>query len=113
MSDFVYLFRGGMSQGSAEEMQKNMQRWSIWMKELADKGHFKNGEPLESSGRVLKGNNKVVTDGPYAESKDLVGGFMLVTAGNLDQATDIAKGCPIFDYGGTVEVRPTMLMQRP
>ncbi len=113
MSDFMYLFRGGMNQGSPEEMQKNMQKWMGWMKDLTEQGHFKSGEPLDSAGRTLRGRNKGVTDGPYTEAKDLVGGFMLVSAGNLDQATELAKGCPIFEYDGVVEVRPVMLMQRP
>jgi hypothetical protein len=113
MSDFMYLFRGGMNQSSPEEMQKNMQKWMGWMKELTAKGHFKAGEPLEAGGRTLKGKNKIVTDGPYTESKDLVGGYLVVSAGSLEQATELAKGCPIFEYDGLVEVRPVMLMQQP
>jgi hypothetical protein len=86
-----------------------MQRWGEWMKDLKDKGHFKGGQPLERNGQVVN-RQKVVTDGPYAEAKDLVGGFMLIEVKDLAQASEIAKGCPIFSSGGFVEVRPVMKM---
>jgi len=57
---------------------------------------------------VVKGNQKIVTDGPYAEAKDLVGGFSLIEAKDLAQAVEISKGCPILEIGGSVEVRPVM-----
>jgi len=109
MAEFIYLFRGGVdyTKISADERAKNMQKWMSWMKELGAKGVFKSGEPLEGAGTTLRGKNKVVTDGPYAEAKDLVGGFLLVTAKDLAEATEYAKGCPIFDApDGSVEVRP-------
>ena len=113
MADFIYLFRGGSSiaQMSADERQKSMQKWMAWMKELGAKGHFKSGEPLEDGGKVVRGKNKVVTDGPYAEAKDLVGGFLLVSAKDIAEATELSKGCPIFERDGAVEVRPVMKMQ--
>jgi len=111
MADFIYLFRGGnMATLSADERQKNMQKWMAWMKELGATGNFKSGEPLEDEGKTLRGKGKVVTDGPYAEAKDLVGGFLLISAKDLGEATELAKGCPIFERDGTVEVRPVMKM---
>ena len=112
MSEFLYLYRGGDSSGSPEEMQQTMQKWVAWMKELGDSGHLKAiGNPLEPSGKVVKGKQKsAVTDGPYAEAKDLVGGYTLVEAKDIDQAAELAWGCPIFEKGGFVEVRPIMLM---
>ncbi|HEY8072964.1 MAG TPA: YciI family protein [Labilithrix sp.] len=112
MADFIYLFRGAspVRDMSADERQKNMQKWMGWMKELGAKGHFKSGEPLEDEGMVLRGKNKVVTDGPYAEAKDLVGGFLLISAKDLAEATELAKGCPIFERDGIVEVRPVAKM---
>jgi hypothetical protein len=110
MADFIYLFRGGMSQSSPEQMQQEMQKWRTWIDELGKKGHFKAGDPLDRTGKVVSGKQKVVTDGPYAEAKDLVGGYLMVAAENLAQAADLAKGCPIFDNNGTVEVRPVMKM---
>jgi hypothetical protein len=111
MADFMYLFRGGQPSGSPEQMQQHMQKWGQWMKELSQKGQFKAGDPLEGGGKVLTGAKKVVTDGPFAEAKDLVGGYLLVKAETLDDATELAKGCPIFDVGGSVEVRPIMIMK--
>ena len=66
------------------------------------------GHPLESAGMVVKGNQKIVTDGPYAEAKDLVGGFSLIEAKDLAHAVELSEGCPIFEVGGSVEVRPVM-----
>jgi hypothetical protein len=109
MSEFLFLYRGGDSSGSPEEMQQNMQKWVTWMKELGDKGYLKAiGNPLEPGGKVVKGKQKSITDGPYAEAKDLVGGYTLIVAKTLDEAAEVSKGCPIFDTGGFVEVRPIM-----
>jgi len=111
MSDFLFLYRGGQRGTSPEEGEQIMQRWVAWMKELGQKGHLKDGgQPLEPTGKVVSGKKKVVTDGPYTESKDLVGGYTIVTANDLDAAAELSKGCPIFDRGGLVEVRPVMEM---
>ncbi len=110
MSEFVYLFRGEAPTGSPEHLQQQMQRWRAWMKDLADQGHFKGGQPLERSGKVVKGGRKVVTDGPFAEAKDVVGGYMLVEAKDLAHAVELSLGCPILGTGGLVEVRPVMKM---
>jgi hypothetical protein len=106
MNDFLYLYRGGQTNGTPEQMQSRMQKWMTWMKELGDKGHIKDiGHPLEQSGKVVKAH-KAVTDGPFAEAKDLIGGYTLVLAKDLAQAADLTSGCPIFEAGGFVEVRP-------
>ena len=111
MSEFLYIYRGGERANTPEESEKVMQRWVAWMTELGQKGHMKDrGQPLEAEGKVVKGKQKVITDGPYAETKDVVGGYTLVEARDLAQAADLAKGCPIFDTGGMVEVRPVMEM---
>lgn len=109
MSDFLYLFRNGNRPGSPEEMQKQMERWSAWMKDLQTKGHLKEpGHPLEPTGRVVRGNGKGITDGPYAEAKDVIGGYTLIQAKDLAQAVELSSGCPIFHVGGEVIVRPIM-----
>jgi len=110
MSDYLFLYRGGDRSGSAEQRQQVMQRWIAWMQDLGAKGHLKEaGEPLEDAGKVVT-NRTIVTDGPFAEMKDLVCGFTIVTANSLEQAAEIASGCPIFDAGGFVEVRPVLTM---
>ena len=106
MKDYLFLFRGGNTNGlSPEESQKHMQKWYDWIKKLSDEGKFKAGEPLGSEGKVVTGNKKVVTDGPFAESKEIVGGYLIVQAKDLNEATEIAKGCPTYDMGGSTEVR--------
>jgi hypothetical protein len=108
MSEFLFLFRGSDRLArSPDEMQKSMQKWVAWFKELNQKGVVKDpGHPLDASGKVVRGRNRDVHDGPYAEAKDLVNGYVLIEAAAIDQAVDLAKGCPIFADGGSVEVRP-------
>jgi hypothetical protein len=111
MKDFLYLYHNGSTKLSPEQMQKQMQRWMTWLKALGDQGHMKDiGHPLESTGRVVKGKPGAVTDGPYAETKDVIGGYSLVAAKDIEQAASLSKGCPIFEAGGYVEVRPIQAM---
>jgi hypothetical protein len=114
MSKFIYLFwnkDGIWKPSSPEEMQKAINDWMKWMEELRSKGHLaQRGERLNGEGKVVRAKGKTVTDGPYAEAKDTIGGFMLVEAKDLDQAVELSKGCPIFDRGGFVEVRPVVNM---
>ncbi|MBO0754881.1 MAG: hypothetical protein J2P54_03400 [Bradyrhizobiaceae bacterium] len=107
MSEFTYLFRGRQTSASPEQMQKHMEKWVAWFKELGAKGHIKDpGHPLEGTGKVVKGKQKTINDGPYAEAKDVVGGYMLIEAEDLPHAVELSKGCPILEVGGSVEVRP-------
>lgn len=111
MSEFVYLYRGGQRPESPAEGEKNLQKWAAWLQDLADNGHLKErGQPLESEGKVVRDRAGSVIDGPYAESKDIVVGYTIVEAADLATATELAKGCPIFDSGGLVEVRTVMKM---
>jgi hypothetical protein len=112
MSDFVFLYRGGSPNLSPEKRQQQMQKWFAWMKEMGEKGQITEpGHPLERSGKLVSGLKKTVTDGPFPETKDIVGGYTLVHAKDLAQAVEISKGCPIFEEDtGAVEVRPVMKM---
>ena len=110
MADFIYLFRGGMPESSPEQMQQQMQKWRLWIEELGKKGHYKAGDPLDRGGKVVSGKQKVVIDGFYVEAKDVVGGYLMVVAETLSSAVELAKSCPIFEFGGSVEVRPVMKM---
>jgi hypothetical protein len=108
MADYLYLFRGGLDMGQASpaQLQANMAKWQSWIETLAKAGKFTGGQPLGREGKVLRGTKKQVTDGPFAEAKDLVGGYLIVKAGSLDEATELARGCPIFEHAeGSVEVR--------
>lgn len=110
MSEFVFLYRGGSRPESPADGEKIMQQWVSWMQDLAQKGHMKDrGQPLEDEGKVVRAKG-TITDGPYAESKDLVGGYTLIEAKDLAEAAQLAGGCPIFERDGLVEVRPVMQM---
>jgi hypothetical protein len=107
MSEFTYLFRGRETSASLEQMQKTMEKWVAWFKELNAKGYIKDpGHPLEQTGKVVKGKQKIVNDGPFAEAKDIVGGYIVIEAKDLAHAVELSMGCPIFEVGGSVEVRP-------
>lgn len=118
MADFVFLFRSTLADqkehmGTPERAQKSMQTWLSWVRELETKGHLKNpGQPLDRGGSVVSGKNKVVTDGPYAEAKDVVLGFMIIEARDPEHAAELAKGCPMLDGSGSVEIRPVMAFPR-
>ena len=109
--EFMFLFRGGADPAelSREEMQKVMSSWSTWMGQLKKRGQLKRGHPLDDGGKVLSGR-KGQEVRPFAETQESVGGYLLVHARNLSQAAKIAQGCPIFERGGSVEVRPIVPM---
>jgi hypothetical protein len=112
MTAFTFLFRGNDPAGrSPEQTQQSMQKWLAWFKELNAKGVIANpGHPLDRAGKVVEGRKKAVHDGPYAETKDIINGFILVAAADLSHAVEISKGCPILEDGGSVEVRPVRIL---
>lgn len=116
MSDYVFLFRStaeGQQQamGTPERARQSMQTWLAWIRELETNGHLKNpGQPLAREGKVVSGKDAIVTDGPYAEAKDMVLGFIVIEARDFAHAAELAKGCPMVKGGGSVEVRPVMNM---
>ncbi len=109
MAEFLYLYRGGQRGATPQESEQIMQKWMNWFKELTASGNVKDGgQPLEAEGKVVKDKGSTVTDGPFAEAKDLVGGYTLIEAPTLERAAELAKGCPVLERGGAVEVRPIM-----
>ena len=109
MSEYVLLYHGGEAGRSPEKMQQSMQKWMAWFKDMAEKGHVKNqGQPLERAGKLVKGSQKAVVDGPFAETKDVIGGYSIIEAKDLNEAVELSKGCPILEVEGAVEVRPVM-----
>src|SRR5437763_11457657 len=111
MSQFLYLYRTTDAartdaMGTPEKAQQNMQRWMHWMRDLDAQGHLKDrGQPLEHSGKSVRGREKTIVDGPFTEAKDIVGGFSIIEAKDIDEAVKLSRGCPILDGGGSVEVR--------
>jgi len=113
MSEFLYLFRGGDArnlESSPERLQEHMGKWMKWMEELGKAGKMTGGLPLKNEGKTVK-NRGVVTDGPFAEGKEIVGGYMIINAKDINEATEISKDCPIFEFDGTVEVREIQSME--
>jgi hypothetical protein len=109
MAKFVFVFRGGAAEKpgmSPAEMAAHVRKWYAWSDALAAAGHAPRGQPLDPGGKTVRGTDRVVTDGPYAETKDLVTGSIILEAESLDAAVELAHGCPVFDLGGSVEVRP-------
>lgn len=108
MSRFVFLYRmpHAAPPPSPREMQQRMEKWMAWMKGLEAAGHVaEGGEPLAPTGSVVGEDG--VSDGPYAEAKDIVMGFSIIEASDLAEAQRLAAGCPIVPAGGgVVEVRP-------
>ena len=111
MADFLFLFRGDDPREagfSPEEMQQYFQKWRDWSTSMVERNVFLGGHPLErDTGTVLRADG-VVSDGPYAESKEIIAGYIAVSVDAFDEAVEIARGCPIFEIGGTVEVRTLM-----
>ena len=109
MKEYLFLFRGGdrpSMDPSAAEAQAAMQKWMQWMGGLAAQGKLGPSQPLHPTGTQVKGTGKVVTDGPFMEGKEMVGGYLLCKADSYEEATELAKGCPILnDESGIVEVR--------
>jgi hypothetical protein len=112
MEKFMLIFQGEMPpKMSPEEMQANMGKWMAWVDKLAKSGKYVSGEPLLPGGKIVSGKSgKNVTDGPYTEGKEVVGGYFLINAKDYDEAVAISKECPDFEYGGAVQVRQVMKM---
>ena len=111
MANYLYLFRGGnMKNMSPRELEAGMDRWRAWVGQLSKQNAYKGGDPLGPTGRTVAGKSKSVTDGPFGETKDVVGGYLLIDAPDLATATELARGCPILDGDGSVEVRELMSM---
>src|SRR5262249_23636218 len=91
---------------STEQLQKTVDQFFVWFEDLKQQGKFKAGQALERSGRIVSGKGgRVVADGPFAESKEAIGGFFLLQGVDLDEAMEIAKGCPMLEFGATIQVR--------
>jgi hypothetical protein len=87
-------------------MQQIADQWMAWFNRLKDENKCVAGNPLEREGKIVSGKNRVVSDGPFAESKETIGGYFLLKVGSLDEAVAIAQQCPGLPYGIRVEVRP-------
>src|SRR5580692_4377577 len=108
MKDFLFIYRSeysAMPQSTPEQTQAMTTRWMDWIKGIASQNKLTDrGNRLTTTGKVVKENN-VVTNGPFIEIKEFIGGYSLVKSESYDDAVELAKGCPVFSVGGNVEVR--------
>lgn len=108
MKEYLLIFRNDFKSippFSPEEMQINTKKWMDWIGGIAAQNKlFDRGNRLSFSGKVVKPDN-VITDGPYSEIKESVGGYSIIKVDSYNEAVEIAKGCPVLTMGGNVEVR--------
>jgi hypothetical protein len=114
MKEFMYIFRNtkdaeiAYAKLSPAELQADTKKWHGWMGNLAQQGKLIGGQPLFPTGKVVKPGKKI-TDGPFIEGKDIVGGYLIIKAKDLDEAVKLSEGCPMYDSPtGSVEVREIM-----
>jgi hypothetical protein len=105
----MLLFRGThwYKNLSPEELQNVMGQWTAWYDRLVDQGKIVSAHPLMDEGKIVTWKKgQTIAEGPFAESKEAIGGYFLLQIGELGEALEIAKECPVLKYGMTVEVRP-------
>jgi hypothetical protein len=112
MKDFILLFRqpnfdhNNMPPAELEVLTK---KWKDWIGGITAQGKMVGqGNRLATEGKVLKAGG-VITDGPFVEIKEKLGGYFIVRAENLDDATTLAHGCPALEQNGSVEIRPVLV----
>ena len=108
-NEYLLLFRGDAwyNRLSPEELQQAMSQFKDWFERLTAEGKLKAAQPLVREGKIVSGKQgRVVADGPFAESKEAIGGYFLLSANSLDEAIAVAKSSPSLEYGTQIEVRP-------
>lgn len=114
MKEFMMIFRHEQNEHaekpSEEQIQAEIIQWQNWIRGIAESGNYSSTNRLEQEGKTLKSKD-VVSDGPYAEAKEMIGGYLIVKANSLDTAVDMAKSCPGLLNSANVEVRPVMAIE--
>lgn len=111
MKEFMMIFIGADYEElglSPEQLQERMGRWFAWDGKMRNQGIVRSGEALHSTGKSITGPDRIVTDGPFTESKEIIGGYYTITAESYDEVIEIAQDFPDYDLGGTVEIREVM-----
>jgi hypothetical protein len=108
-SRFLLLLRPGevgVAHFSPDDVQRTLQHYFDWTEQLRAEGRLVTADQLKPGGTLVRqSGERIVLDGPFSETKEAYGGFYLITAADLDEAAVVAKGCPVFDHGGAVEIR--------
>jgi hypothetical protein len=104
-SEYLVISRGQWDQNlSPQEIQKAIDQFYVWLERLVAEGKMKPGQRLADKGRTVSRKN--VTDGPFGESKEVIGGYWFILAGSLEEAAEIAAGNPCLNCGLFYEIRP-------
>ena len=93
---------------SEGEKEDYIQKWKSWVNDLSESGNYHSGKPLEYNGRYIT-ESKVFSDGPFIEGKEAVTGYFMIKAEDHEQAVALVRGCPVFKFGGALEIRPIMI----
>ncbi len=117
MKEYLMLIRSNLEQEeqmSPEEMQKAIEAHTNWIKELMVNGKYKGGNPLMPDGKCIRGNEHLVTDGPFVEVKEGISGYYFLLANSLEEATEISKGCPALTMEeASLEIREVIDVEKP
>jgi len=110
MKEFMMLFRSEerVERPTPDEMQAQVKIWQDWIGGIAAQGKFVGTNALGMEAKIVRANN-LITDGPFMAVKEMVGGYIIVKADNMDEAVKLSEGCPTLSYGGSVEVRDVMV----
>jgi hypothetical protein len=115
MDKYILLFRNTPKSEaeyqnlSPEAMQAELDKWGQWIGGIAAQGKLVGTDPLHNHGKVVSKAGQVVTDGPFVEGKELVSGYLVMTADSPEEVVEFSKGCPILEIDGSVEIRPLMV----
>ena len=112
MKEFMLIFIGTdyeSDEFSPEIIESQMGRWFAWVEKLQQEGVYVGGEALQTKAKRVSGPNQVVSDGPFVETKELVGGYFIIKAKDWDHAIALTADYPDYEYGGSVEVREVVV----
>lgn len=115
MKDFMMIFIGADYQElglSPDELQGRMGKWFAWGQKMEEKGILKGGQALVPNIKRVIGQDRTVSDGPFADTKEIIGGYYTVSAESADAVVQIAQDYPDYDLGGTVEIREVMVFEK-
>lgn len=113
MEKFIFLFRGSdvyQPGQSPEALQALKEKLIHWIGDLSEKGIHLASEPMEPVGKQVNGIKKTISDGPFGMGREIIGGCTIVRAKDINEAVEIAKGCPILESNASIEVRPVQRM---
>ena len=111
MKEFMMIFIGADYEElglSPEQLQERMGKWFAWSEKMGKQGIIRSGEALHAGGKTIAGPKRVVSDGPYSESKEIIGGFYVISVEDMETAMEVAQDFPDYDLGGIVEIREVM-----